>query len=163
MAYALVQSPRENTVSIMDEETVAMFSRDGFAQLLERPWGCGMGRHIAVEHAACGVLHHDKHVEETQGGGDHHAEVTCDDRLGMIAHKGLPALGGRTFPSTMVHALGHVLPYRPRRDPQAQLQEEFIGNALLTPRGILTGHTTDERLQVRRERRASRDGLPAPE
>ena len=116
MAYALVQSSRENTVSIMDEEAVAMVSGDGFAQLLERPWGCGMGRHIAVEHAARGVLHHDKHVEEAKSDGDHHAEVTCDDRLGMITHKGLPALGSRAFPSTRVHALGHVLPDRARRD-----------------------------------------------
>src|SRR5919108_4616200 len=122
-----------------------------------------MGRHIAVENAACGVLHYDKHVEQAKGGSNNDAEVTRDDHLGMIAHKGLPALGSRAFPSTIVHAFGQVLPYRPWRDPQAQLQEEFIGNAFLTPRRILPGHTMDERLQVRRERRASRGGLPPPE
>ena len=104
-----------------------------------------MGRHIAVEHAARGVLHYDKHVEQAKGGSNNDAEVTRDDRLGMIAHKGLPALGSRAFPSTIVHAFGHVLPDRPWRDPQAQLQEECISNALLTPRGILTGHTTNQR------------------
>ena len=50
-----------------------------------------MGRHIAVEHAARGVLHHANHVEQAKGGGDHDTKVTRDDRLGMIAHKGLPA------------------------------------------------------------------------
>src|ERR687888_307007 len=106
-----------------------------------------MGRHIAVEHAARGVLHYDKHVEEAKGGSDNDAEVTRDDRLGMIAHKGLPALGSRAFPSTIVHPFGHVLADRPWRDPQAQLQEEFHGNTFLTPRGILTGHTTNQRLE----------------
>ena len=78
--------------------------------------------HYLVENTASGVLHHHKHVEQAKSGGDHHAEVTRDDGLGMIAHKGLPVLGGRAFPSTRVHTLWRVLPDRPRRDPQAQLQ-----------------------------------------
>src|SRR5262249_60950278 len=105
MAYALVQSPRENTVSIMDEETVAMVSGDGFAQLLERPWGCGMGRHIAVEHAARGVLHHDKHVEQAKSGGDHHAENTNDESPGMSSPQRLAAVGGGACASPRVDAL----------------------------------------------------------
>src|SRR5919197_4324489 len=106
-----------------------------------------MGRHSAVEHVARGVLHYDKHGEQAKGGSNNDAEVTRDDHLGMMAHKGLPALGRRALPSTIGHAFGHVLPDHPWRDPQAQLQEECIGNALLTPRGMLPGHTTNQRLE----------------
>ena len=86
MVYVLVELLGENAVAVMQQEAVAMGSGDGFAQLLERPLGCGMGRHIAVQNAARGMLHHDKHVEQTKGGCDHQAKVTRDDRLGMIAH-----------------------------------------------------------------------------
>ena len=70
---------------------------DRFAQLLQRPWGRGMRRHIDMQDPAGGVFHDHKDVEEAKGRRDHHAEVARDDRLGMIAHKGPPALGRRAF------------------------------------------------------------------
>ena len=66
---------------------------------------------MTVEYAPRRMFHHDKDVEQAQGGRDDDAEVTRDDRLGMIAHKGAPALRGRAFTSTMVHAHGHVFAY----------------------------------------------------
>jgi hypothetical protein len=95
----------------MDEEAVAMISRDGFAELLERPVGRGMGRHMAVEYAARGVLHHHKDVEKAKGRRDHHTEITRHDRLGMLAHKDAPALCRRAFPSSRVQARGQILAY----------------------------------------------------
>ena len=79
VVYVLVELLGEHAVAVMEQEAVAMVSGNSFAQLLEHPWGCGMSRHIAVEHAARGVLHHHKHVEQANSGGDHHTEVTRDD------------------------------------------------------------------------------------
>jgi hypothetical protein len=76
MVYVLVELLGENAVPVMQQEAAAMVSGDGFAQLLERPLGCGMGGHIAVENAARGVLHHDKHVEQAKGGCNDCAEIT---------------------------------------------------------------------------------------
>jgi hypothetical protein len=159
----LVKLRGENAVPIMKEETVAMMRRDGFAQLLERPWGRGMCRHIAVEYAARGMFHQDKDVEHAKGGRDHDTEVTRDDRLRMITYKGAPVLRGRVVASTMVHALGHVFAHRARRHAQPQLQQQFIRNAFLPPCRILTGHTANECLKVCRNRWASRSRFPAPE
>jgi len=49
-----------------------------------------MGRHIGVEDTARGVFPHHKHIEQTKRGGDHHSEVACHDRLGMVADKRPP-------------------------------------------------------------------------
>ncbi len=53
-------------------------------------------------------------LEEAKGCCDHHTEITGHNGLGMIAHKGLPALGRRTFPSPRVQALGPILAYGTR-------------------------------------------------
>src|SRR5215510_7112481 len=113
MAYAVVELGREDAIAVMHEEAIAMVHWDRLTQLLERPVGRGMRRHIAVENAARGMLHHDKHVEQAKGRRHDHAEVTSDDCRGMIADKRPPALGGHTWPSTVVHTLGHVLPDGP--------------------------------------------------
>ena len=89
-------------------------------------------------------------IEEAKGGGDHHAEITCDDRLSMMAHKRLPALGGPAMPSTVVHTLGPVLADGPRRHTQTQLEQELVGNTFPSPGRILSRHTTEKGLQVRR-------------
>src|SRR5262245_45131468 len=147
----------------MEKKPIGVIRWERFAQLLKRPVGRRMGCHIDVEEAARGVLHDHEDIEEAKGGGEHHAEITCDDRLSMIAHKRLPALGGPTMPSTVVHTLGHILADGPRRHTQAQLQQELVGNAFLSPGRILSRHTTDKGLQVRRNGWASACGLPAPE
>src|SRR5262245_32541438 len=81
----------------------------------------------------------------------------------MVADKRPPALGGNALPSTVVPVLRHVLPYGPRRHPQAQFEQQFIGNALLAPGRVVVSHLADERLEFRRDGGASRCGLPAPE
>ena len=72
---------------------------DRFTQLLQRPGRRGVRGHIGMQNPAGRVFHHHKHIEEAKGRRDHHAEVTGDDRLGMIADKGSPALRCRTLPS----------------------------------------------------------------
>ena len=93
VAHRLVKRLGEDRITVMDQKAVEVLGRHCFAELLQRPWGCGICRHIHVEDAASQMFHHDKHVEEAKGRRDHHTEVTGHDRLGMIADKGSPALG----------------------------------------------------------------------
>src|ERR1043166_5687797 len=92
VSYALVKRLREDAVAVTQEKAVAVVSRYRLTQRLQRPRRRRMHHNIGVQHAAGRMFHHDKHVEEAQGGRDDHAEVTRDDRLGMIADKGTPAL-----------------------------------------------------------------------
>ncbi len=63
-----------------------------------------------MQNPASRVFHDHKDVEEAKGRGDHHAEVTGDECLGMIADKGPPALGWSVFPPAAIQVLGQVLP-----------------------------------------------------
>ena len=107
--YAAVKWRREDAIAIMEEKAIGMIRWDGFAQLLQGPGGGGMRGHIDVQNPACGMFYEHNHVEQAKGGSDHHTEVTRDDGLGMIAHKGLPALRRRTFPPPRVQAFRQIL------------------------------------------------------
>jgi hypothetical protein len=139
-----------------------MLCRNGFTQLVQGPCSCGRSRHIRMEKSAAGVFNDHEHREETKGRRDGHTEVAGHDRLRMVAHKRCPALGWQTRAGTSFQRAGHILPHGSRRDPQAELQQQFVRNALLTPGRIVMRHATDKRLQVRRDRRAPRLRLPAP-
>jgi len=119
----LVKLRGENTIPVVQKKTVAMVRWERFAQLLKRPGGRGMRRHITVQDAPRRVFHNHKHIEETKGRGGHHVEVARDDHLGMITHKGAPALECGAFASTTLEAFGHVLSDRPWRHAQAQLEQ----------------------------------------
>ena len=118
---ALVKLLRENTVAVMEQETVGVVGGHRFAQLLECPGSSGMGRHIDVEDTPRRVFHEHEDIQETKGRRHDDAEITGHDGLGMIAHKGLPALGCGSFAWPMLPALGHVFPHRAWRYPQTQL------------------------------------------
>jgi hypothetical protein len=90
--HLLIELLGEDAVPVMDQEAVAVVSWDRFAQLLHRPVGCWVLGHMDMQDSAAGVFHHHKHIERLEGGCDHYAEITGDDRLGMIAHEGEPAL-----------------------------------------------------------------------
>jgi hypothetical protein len=55
----LVKLGRENAIAVMDEKTVAMVRRDGFAQLLECPRRCRVGCYIAVHNPSGLVFDND--------------------------------------------------------------------------------------------------------
>src|SRR5262249_52711365 len=59
--------------------------------------------------------------------------------------------------------LRHVSTHGAGRHPQAQLQQQFIGNALLTPGRVVMSYLADEHLQLRRNWGSSGLRLPAPE
>jgi hypothetical protein len=111
VAYALVELRRENAVRVMEQEAIGMLGRNSFAQLLERPWRCGMGRYLDVEDTPCGMFHEHKYVEEAKRGRDHHAKVTGKNRRGMIPDERAPALGRHAVPSTTIEARRHVSPH----------------------------------------------------
>ena len=56
-----------------------------------------------------------------------------------------------------------VFAHRAWGHTQAKLEQQFVGDALFALRWIVTGHATDERLQVSRDRWKSRSGCPPPE
>ena len=113
MAYVLVKLLREDAIAVMYQASVAMVHGDRLTELLQRPGGRGMCRHIDVEDATGGVFHEHKDVKKPKGRRDHDAKITGDDRLGMVAPKGLPAVGCGAFPAAMVEAFRHVFAHRP--------------------------------------------------
>src|SRR5687768_8464558 len=109
MEYTLVEFSGEDRIAVMYQEAVAVVSWDRVTRLLQRPAACWVRGHADMQDSAAGVFHHHKYVERLEGGRDHHAEVTGNDRLGMVAHKGSPALGWDAAVPPAVEALGHVL------------------------------------------------------
>src|SRR5262244_3700823 len=107
-----------------------------------------MRRDIGMQDAARGMCHDDEHGEEAKGGGDHHTAITGHNGLSMITHKGLPALGLHAFPWTALSMWWHRLLHGARRHPQAELQEQLMGDPLLAPRRIVAGHPANQRLQL---------------
>ena len=105
VADAPVELLGENAVAVMEQKAVLMVSRDRFTELLQRPGGGGVRRDIGMQHATGRLFHQHKHVEQAKSRGDHDAEVTGDDRLGMVPDKRPPALGRHAVPSTVIQAL----------------------------------------------------------
>jgi hypothetical protein len=114
VAYVLVELMRENAVVVMDQKAVGVVRWDRVAQLLQGPQRRGVRRHIDVQDTTCRVFHEYKDVEEPKGRRHHDAEVTGNDRLGMVVDKHPPALGGNMWPLPVVHVLRQVLPHGPR-------------------------------------------------
>jgi hypothetical protein len=114
VAYAVVERRREDTISVMDEETIGMVRWNRFTQLLQRPVRGGMRSYTDVEETAGHVFHEHKNVEETKRRCHHDTEVACDNSLRMIPHKGPPVFGRHACGTPMVQTLGHILAHRAR-------------------------------------------------
>ena len=132
-----------------------MVDRDGFAALRHGPRRRGMRRHIDVKQSSARMFNDAKEIEEPEGRGDRPAAVTCDDALGVIAEKAGPALALTALARTFDTVVQHVCTHGSRRDLQAQLEQELVGDALLAPRRVLQGHASHERLQVLGQRRST--------
>ena len=117
---------------MVEDKAVGMVRRYSFAQLLEGPGGGWMRGHVEVNNSARGVFHDHQHVKQPESRARDGAEIASDDGRRVILQKGGPALivapvatawrGGR---------LWQVFPDRARRDAQAELQQQFVRNALL--------------------------------
>ena len=115
-----------------------------------------------VENLAGSDLHYNEDVEGTECGGDHHEEVAGHHDLGMVADKGQPALFRVRRAQWTVSM--EVLAHGARGDLNGQLELQLIGDAFLSPGGILCGHLLDESAQILGDLRpAYRPGFPVPE
>src|SRR5215471_3719778 len=88
----LVDIRIEDAVTIVDDEAVWMIARQGFPELLQRPFRRGMGRDVVVDNLAGSDLHDNEDVEGTEWGGDHHEEIAGHHDLGVVVDEGQPAL-----------------------------------------------------------------------
>ena len=79
-----------------------------------------------------------KDVQGAERCRDHGEEVARHDHLGIVVDEGQPSLHriwlspGASFPEVFL--------YRPGRYPDPQLQFQFVGDAFLSPGGIVSGH-----------------------
>ena len=105
-----------------------------------------MGCHVHMPQTAAAVLDDDKHVEQPKRRRDGDKEVARENTLRVIPQEGRPTLitAGLTWRSP-----GQVLADRPWRDPHAQLEQQFVGNALFAPDRIVlvAGCTTTSALR----------------
>jgi hypothetical protein len=105
-----------------------------------------MRRHIDMKEPAACILNNHKHIEDTKGYGDHHAEITCDDTLGVIADKRGPSLRGGTLAWATDAVIRHVFAYCSWRDLQAKFEQQLVGEAFLSPGRIFHSHAADQGL-----------------
>jgi hypothetical protein len=122
-----------------------------------------MSRDIDMKEPSARMLNHHKDIEDAECRRDCRAEVTRDNALSMIADKCGPALRLIAFAWAADAVTGHVFAHGSWRDPQAEFEQEFVGDAFLPPGGILQGHSTDDGLQVPGQGRSPRFGFPPPE
>ena len=109
-----------------------MVARQRFPELLERPFGRGVGSDVLVENLAGSDLYDDEDAGGAKGGSDHHEEVGGHYDFGMITDEGQPALFRVGLAHRAVSA--EVLADGARGDLNAQLELQFVGNALLSLR-----------------------------
>ncbi len=110
----IIKRPRKDRIAIVDEPTVVVFPRQDFTELLERPFGRWIGRHVGVENSAAPDLHDHENVEHLKTRGHGCCEITGGDGLGVISHKGRPALAAAMAP---LRLSGHVLAHGRNRSP----------------------------------------------
>src|SRR5262249_36621768 len=64
----------------------------GFPELPQRPFRCGMGRDVVVEHVAGSDLHDNERAESKECGGNYHEEIAGHHGLRVVVDDGQPAL-----------------------------------------------------------------------
>ena len=80
----------------------------------------------------------------------------------MMTQERPPALGRHVLAWRSTEMPGRVLADRARRDLQAELEPQFVGNTPLTPGEIVARHLPDEPLQLHRDWGPSGLGFPEP-
>lgn len=109
-----VEPGRKLGVSIADQETIRMISRDDFPELLPSPIGCGMLGHIEVENPPSRMLDDDKDVKNLERRGYGREKVAGNDDFGMIPNERRPPLVGNPSAGSAAWTLRHVLADRAR-------------------------------------------------
>ena len=143
----LIQLLGIDMVAVMDDESVSFITTHAFSKLLKRPFGSRMSSNVKVKDSPRVEFHDHEHIDQPERCCHNDTEVRGDDGFGVVPHESHPALAGigRT-----PRRLGYVVPNRPRRNLHSDFQQEFVGDAFLTPCGIVHGHFNDQLLHVGR-------------
>jgi hypothetical protein len=79
---------RRYAVAIMKQVSKSSLESNDFAQLLQGPGRCWMGRDVDMNQATATLLDHDKQVQPAEGGGNDEREIARDDALSVQAQEG---------------------------------------------------------------------------
>ena len=104
----------------MDEVAVGVIIRQALAELLEGPFGCGVGGDVGVENPPRPDLHGDENVQHAHRSSDGNQEVARDDAPGVVSDKGRPALIRRAVAPRPQRI--QILADSARRNADAQFQ-----------------------------------------
>ena len=115
--------------------------REGLAELLSGPRGCGMPRHVDMQDAAPIVGEDDEDEQDPAGERGHREEVDRDGRAEMVLEERAPGLRGWLPPPR------HQPRNRPLRDVEPQLQQLPM-DARRAPEWVRDGHLPDQASDV---------------
>src|SRR2546427_3925645 len=155
-----VQLAEIDPVTVMDHKSVTFIASNTFSKLLKRPLGSRMLSNVKVKDSPRVEFHDHKDINQLERCGDNDKEVAGDNGFRMIADERHPALAWvqRTF-----GRLRHVAPNSARRNLNANLQQEFIGNPFLSPCQIICCHFVDQLAHLDgNPRSATRPRFPFP-
>jgi hypothetical protein len=143
-------------------ESVPPIAGHNHPKLLRAPVRCRMRGHVPMQDSSRPNFQNDKHVDHPKGSRSNGKEIAGEHRSCVVPHEGrtprLPSL------SLARWSRRHVPSHGPRRDANAELDEELGGNPFLAPRPIRRGDRRDQLLRVHRNRRStSRTRFPASE
>ena len=122
-----------------------------------------MGGGVEVNQPTRGMLHHHKHVKDSEPSGYYDAEITGDNQPGVIPEKDRPPLIVPRSTARRGRQLRHVLPDCARRHAQTELQQQLVCDPLLALRGVLARNLSNHILKRGWDRSPASFGLPAPE
>jgi len=141
-----IELRRIDAIPVMHDKPIRRLTRDGFSELLECPVSGRVSRNVEVSDPARSHFQDHEDVEHSKCGSDRDEEVAGQNAMGMVADERHPTL--RRGPTLGACVIGHIAPDGPRRDPDAQLQKKFRGDALLAPGHIVCCHLRDQLLEV---------------
>ena len=100
-----------------------------------------MRRHAKVQHAPRAELHNDENIEDFEIYGHRLEEVASYDGRGVVPYEGGPSLVALVarWPKAR-----QVLRDRSRRNKNAQLQRQLVGNAPFAPSCVRASHLTNQ-------------------
>lgn len=159
----VIEWARELAVAIADQEPVRMIRWNGFPQLLQCPFGGWILGHVAVKNPAGRMLDYHEDVEHLEHCRDDREKVACNDRLGVVPDESHPPLIGSPPIRPVDGSPRHVLANRTRRYADPELEQELIGDSLLTPSHVFDSHAADQGPKLGRQRRSPGSGLELPE
>jgi hypothetical protein len=142
-------------VSVPDDVPRRRVVGEGVDQLLACPLRGRTIGDVEVHDAAALVL--EEHVQDAKRGCGNDKEVDGNEIMGVIPEKRTPGLRRRLSPTR------HVPRHRGLCDVEAE-HEQLTVNTWRSPRRVLAGDSTDERPDLRIDRRtsASMSALPCP-